>query len=280
VSSAAERCAAIHDAALAEGRFADHRRRADHWADLAELFRLDPHREWDQSLHAIAGYLRSPDVLLDIGGGAGRVSLPLAGQVREVVLVEPSESMRGQFIESRDEAGIANARVSPDWWMDSNETGDVVLTSDVTYFVRDIVPFLAKLHNSASRRVIISIWRPTPGDMDNELRRVLFDEQPPPWPGLPELAAVLWEMGLLPDVRIVPEPPWWIPETAGALSNEQAVDLAMRRLEQEDDDPTRRKIVDNLDRLFERGPDGLSPRWLRNARAVLITWATHGRPLD
>ena len=160
------------------------------------------------------------------------------------------------------------------------KTGDVVLTSDVTYFVRDIVPFLAKLHNSASRRVIISIWRPTPGDMDNELRRVLFDEQPPPWPGLPELAAVLWEMGLLPDVRIVPEPPWWIPETAGALSNEQAVDLAMRRLEQEDDDPTRRKIVDNLDRLFERGPDGLSPRWLRNARAVLITWATHGRPLD
>ena len=53
----------------------------------------------------------------------------------------------------------------------------MAVTSDVVYFVRDIVPFVAKLHNSASRRVIICIWRPTPGDMDNELRRVLFDER-------------------------------------------------------------------------------------------------------
>ena len=203
MSIAAEQYAAVHDAALAADRFADHRRRADHWADIAEMFRLDPHREWDQSLHAIAGYLRPSDVLLDVGGGAGRISLALAGQVREVALVEPSEGMRSQFAASRDEAGISNARVSPDWWMESAETGDVAVTSDVTYFVRDIVPFLAKLHNAAARRVIISIWRPTPGDMDNELRRVLFDERPPPWPGLPELAAVLWEMGLLPEIRPV-----------------------------------------------------------------------------
>ena len=55
VTSAAERYAAVHDAALAAGRFADHRRRADHWADLADLFRLDPHRPWDQNLRAHRG---------------------------------------------------------------------------------------------------------------------------------------------------------------------------------------------------------------------------------
>lgn len=279
MSSAAERYAAVHDAALAADRFADHRRRADHWADLAELFRLDPHRPWDKNLHAIAGHLRPTDVLLDVGGGAGRVSLPLAGRVREVVLVEPSESMRGQFIQSRDEAGIANARVSPDWWMDSAETGDLAVTSDVVYFVRDIRPFVAKLHNSASRRVIICIWRPTPGDMDNELRRVLFDEHPSPWPGLPELAAVLWEMGLLPDIKVVDQAPWWIPEVAGGLSDGEAMDLAMGRLER-DDEPTRRQIEANFDRLFERGPDGLSPRWLNRAREMMITWPTHGLQLD
>ncbi len=279
MSSAAERYAAVHDAALAAGRFADHRRRADHWADLAELFRLDPRRQWDQNLRALAGYLEPTDVLLDVGGGAGRVSLPLASQVREVVLVEPSYSMRGQFIQSRDEAGITNARVSPDWWMDSVETGDVAITSDVVYFVRDIVPFLAKLNNSASRRVIICIWRPTPGDMDNELRSVLYDEQLAPWPGLPELAAVLWEMGLLPDVRVIPAAPWWIPEADGGLSEAHAVDLAMGRLER-DDEPTRRRIENNFDRLFERGPAGLSPRWLSGAREVMITWETNGRRLD
>ena len=279
MSSAAERYAAVHDAALAADRFADHRRRADHWADLAELFRLDPHRQWDKNLHAIADCLQSTDVLLDVGGGAGRVSLPLASRVREVVLVEPSDSMRGQFIQSRDEAGITNARVSPDWWMDSVETGDVAITSDVVYFVRDIVPFVAKLHNSASRRVIICIWRPTPGDMDNELRSVLFDEHPSPWPGLPELAAVLWEMGLLPDVSVIPAAPWWIPEADGGLSDVEAMELAMGRLER-DDETTRRKIEANFDRLFERGPDGLSPRWLNRAREVMITWPTHSAQLD
>ena len=279
MSSAAARYAAVHDAALAAGRFADHRRRADHWADLAELFRVNPHRTWDKNLHAIAGHLQTTDVLLDVGGGAGRVSLPLAGQVREVVLVEPSDSMRGQFIASRDEAGITNARVVPDWWLDSAETGDVAITSDVVYFVRDIEPFVAKLHDSASRRVILCIWRPTPGDMDNELRRILYDEQPAPWPGLPELAAVLWEMGVLPDIQVIPQAPWWIPEAAGGLSDTEAVELAMARLER-DDEPTRRQVQDNFDRLFERGPDGLSPRWLNQAREVMITWPTHGIQLD
>lgn len=279
MSSAAERYAAVHDAALAAGRFADHRRRADHWADLAELFRLDPHRPWDKNLHAIAGHLQPTDVLLDVGGGAGRVSLPLAGQVQEVVLVEPSEGMRDQFIASRDEAGIANVRVSPDWWMDSAETGDVAVTSDVVYFVRDIRPFVAKLHNSASRRVIICIWRPTPGDMDNELRRVLFGERPSPWPGLPDLAAVLWEMGLLPDIQVIPQAPWWIPEADGGLSDDQAVSLAMARLEL-DDEPTRREIEANRAHLFERAPDGLSPRWLSGAREVVITWETRGTRID
>ena len=279
MTTAAERYAAVHDAALAAGRFADHRRRTDHWADLAEEFRQDPHRPWDKNLQAIAGYLQPADVLLDVGGGAGRVSLPLAGQVREVVLAEPSESMRGQFIQSRDEAGITNARVSPDWWLDSAETGDVAITSDVVYFVRDIVPFLAKLHNSASRRVIICIWRPTPGDMDNELRRLLFDEQPPPWPGLPELAGVLWEMGLLPDIQIIPQEPWWIPEAAGGLTELQAVDLTMSRLER-DDEPARALVESNFDLLFERGSAGLSPKWLSGAREVMITWETHGKQLD
>ena len=198
MSSAAERYAAVHDAALA--RVVSPTTAAEPTIGLTwpQSFAWTRTARGTRACGAIAGYLRPEDVLLDVGGGAGRVSLPLAGQVREAVLAEPSESMRRQFIQARDEAGITNARISPDWWMESPETGDVTITSDVVYFVRDIEPFVAKLHNSASRRVIICIWRPTPGDMDNELRRVLLDQRPAPWPGLPELAAVLWEMGLLP----------------------------------------------------------------------------------
>lgn len=279
MTNAAERYAAVHDAALAAERFADHQSPGDHWADLAELFRRDPGRLWDANLEALAGYLQPSDCFVDVGGGAGRVSLALANHVREVVLVEPSGGMREQFAAARNAAGIANTRITADWWMESRETGQVVHLADVTYFVRDIVPFITKLHNAASRRVMITVWRPAPGDMGSEVRNVVLGESPPIWPGLPELAAVLWEMGLLPEIRPLPDPPWWITETERDLSRQAAVNLALRWLDKEDD-ATRASVTSNLDRLFDRTAGGLTARWLNRAREVLLTWETHGVRLD
>ena len=279
MTSAAARYAAVYDAALAAGRFTDHRLQGDHWADLADLFRLDPRRPRDANLAAVAGYLGPTDVFLDVGGGAGRVSLALADCVNEVVLIEPSAGMREQFIAARDEAGISNTRIATDWWMDSDETGDVIHLSDVTYFVRDIVPFVVKLHNSATRRVMITVWRPTPGDMGSVLRETVLGERPPHWPGLPELSAVLWEMGLLPEIRPLPDQPWWLTDDERNLSEEAAIDLAVRWLDAEDA-ATRDTVSRNLDRLFVRGAGGLTARWLSEPRAVLITWETRGQRLD
>ena len=278
MTSAAGRYAAVYDAALAADRFSDHQMPGDHWADLAELFRLDPKRPRDANLAAVAEYLEPTDVFLDVGGGAGRVSLALADCVHEVVLIEPSAGMREQFIAARDEAGISNTRIATDWWMDLDEVGDVIHLSDVTYFVRDIVPFVIKLHNSASRRVIIQLWRPTPGDMGSMLKEAVLGESPPSWPGLPELSAVLWEMGLLPEIRPLPDEPWWLTDAERDLIEESAIDLAMRWLESEDDH-TRSIVASNLERLFVRSPKGWTARWMSDPRAVLITWETGGRRL-
>lgn len=278
MTTAAERYAAVYDAALAAERFQDHRQPGDHWAAEAELFRLDPLRPLDGNLSVLAGYLHNTDRLVDVGGGAGRVSLALAGRVGEVVLVEPSEAMREQFVASRDAAGIANVRVTSDWWLESAETGDAVHLADVTYFVRDIVPFIAKLHNAASRRVLITIWHPTPGDFGSELVRIVRGERPTRWPGLPELAAALWEMGLLPEIRPLPELPWWYPEAAGGLSREAAIEFAVAQLGNTDEN-ARNLAEANFERIFQRDDAGFTPRWLSSAREVLITWETHGRQL-
>ena len=279
MNTAAARYAAVYDAAVESSQFVDHQMPGDHWADLAEMFRLDPLRPKDANLSILADYLEPSDVLLDVGGGAGRVSLALADHVQEVVLVEPSEGMREQFVIAQDEAGITNTRIDTEWWMDSDETGDVIHLSDVTYFVRDIVPFVEKLHNSASRRVMITVWRPTPGDMGSELRSAVLGERPPHWPGLPELAAVLWGMGLLPEIRPLPDEPWWLTEAERNLSDMSAVDLAMRWLDAEDDE-TRATVSDSLDQVFDRTPGGLTPRWLSQPRTVLLTWETGGKPLQ
>ena len=277
--TAAERYAAAYDAALQAGRLPDHNRPGDRWADEAPEFRMDPRRPLDGNLSVLAAYLRETDRLVDVGAGAGRVSLALANRVAEVVAVEPSESMRGQFLAASGEAGITNARVVADWWMDSDATGDVIHLADVTYFVPDIAPFIAKLHDSASRRVMITVWRPAPGDVGSFPRQAALGETRPGWPGLPELAAVLWELGLLPRILPLPEPPWWIPEAGGGLSEAEAMGLALRLLDAEDDG-VRRAVAANMDRLFEREAAGLTPRWLRGMREVLITWETGGRPLN
>ena len=279
MSAAADRYAAVYDAVAASDHFVDHRTPGDHWADMAEMFRLDPRRPRDANLSALIDYLEPSDVLLDVGGGAGRISLALADCVKEIVLIEPSEGMREQFIAARDQAGITNARITSDWWMDSGETGDVVHLSDVTYFVRDIVPFVAKLHNAASRRVMITVWRPTPGDMASDLRGLVRGERPPPWPGLPELAAVLWEMGLLPEIRPLPDEPWWLTDAERDLSDEEAVDLAMRWLNAEDDE-IRAVVSAKLDQIFVRKAGGLTPLWWSSPRTVLLTWETQGRLLN
>ena len=53
--------------------------RGDRWSPiLAEQARDDPHRPLDENLQALASYIGPGDVVIDVGGGAGRVCLPLA----------------------------------------------------------------------------------------------------------------------------------------------------------------------------------------------------------
>ena len=270
--------AAVYDAAMEREWLSGVSGPGDPWGEMAELFRLDPLRQLEGNLGALSEYVRETDCLVDVGGGAGRVSLALASRVSHVELVEPSDGMRAQFIAARDEAGITNAQASGDWWMDSGATGDVITLSDVTYFVRDIAPFIAKLHNSAARRVMITVWNPTPGDMHGGLYRTLHGKAPAPLPGLPQLAPVLWELGILPDIRPLPDLPWWYPEALGGLSHDDALAFALSALDTDDEDD-RDLIESKFDLLFQRDSAGLAPRWLTSAREVLLTWETSGNPL-
>ena len=71
---------------------------ADIWTgQSAAQFRFDPHRELGPNLAALASYVMPDDVVVDVGGGAGRVSLPLALRCREVLTVEPSEGMAAEY---------------------------------------------------------------------------------------------------------------------------------------------------------------------------------------
>ncbi len=129
----------------------------------ARLARIDPHRASEPELALLASYLEPTDVLVDVGGGSGRLGLPLALRCREVINVDPLPGMLAAFVASATEAGIKNVRaVQADWLKATEVAGDIVLAAHVTYFVRDIVSFITRLQAAARRRVMILLFSTPP----------------------------------------------------------------------------------------------------------------------
>ena len=276
--NAAERFAAYIDGVEEqERRVFGSRPQEDIWTGrLARLFRFDPHRPLTPNLEAVAEYLRPDDVFVEVGGGAGRVGLPMALRCRELINVDRSLGMGAEFTGSASEAGITNARLVQSDWLDvEGVEGDVLFTADVTYFVRDIVPFIRKMEAAARRRVIIAIWSIPAPHRDGRIFRLVYGEDQALVSGHADLLAVLWEMGILPDVRVLPEPPWW--ELELPRTKEAAVQMALQSSWLDPSDHLRAGgvISTYVDELFRSTPNGYRPLWRQPMKEMLITWETN-----
>lgn len=249
---------------------------SDRWTGpLAARFRDNPHRPLDPVLQAIADQLRPDDVLIDVGGGAGRLALPLALRCREVIVVDPSEGMRQQFEAVRAEANIANASyVRSDWLEAPQIEGDVALASHVTFFVPDIAGFIGKMAAAARRRVTVVVSSEPPPNSTRDVFALVHGVPQALVPGHTELLPVLWEMGLLPEVRILPA------FSGGTQSvfrtREEAVEwLATSPLLLGAPPERLRPLVEsNFGKLFVAQDGGWVRATTANSQAVLITWET------
>ena len=248
--------------------------RGDLWAARAAMFRLDPRRTLEANTAAVAAFVGPDDVIVDVGGGAGRVSLPIALHCAQVINVEPSAAMRTEFDASAAEAVISNARcIDADWPTGAEGIeGDVVLVANVTYFVRDIVPFVSALTAAARKRVIISVWSVPPPNDAASLFELVHGTPQAPAPNHRELLAVLWDLGLLPDIRTLPD------EFRSARMRpptvDDAVKLALNVSSGERLGGAEETIRSHFDELYSPSPEGFIPRWRKPSREMLITWET------
>jgi hypothetical protein len=265
---------------------------------VAQRFRADPHRRLDANLQAVASYVQPDDVVIDVGGGAGRVGLPLALRCCQVINVDASPGMLAEFEACAAQAGITNVRaVLADWLAAQDLTGDVALASSVTYFVHDIVPFIEKMVAASRRRVMITLWSVASPNQSAPLFRLVYGEEQAPAPGYRELLPVLWDMGILPDVCVLPD----VPLIPGVMqhglpqTHQDAVHWALqgRWLRPADQARAQDVVEAHFPELFAQHPEGFRslplrgqrgasltaplPLWYQTTRQLLITWETGKR---
>ena len=126
--------------------------------------------------------------------------------------------------------------------------------------------------------------RSVPGpNLRATLFRLVYGEEQCPSPGYRELLPVLWDMGILPDVRVLPGPQQSAGDSADTAlpqTRDQAIDMALQGgwLRSEDRERARGVLEAHADALFSATPEGFHPLWHPATRELLITWGT-GRPL-
>jgi hypothetical protein len=252
----------------------------DAWANLAGFFKLDPKRPLDAVLTKIAAYLRPDDALIDVGGGAGRVSLPLALRCREVVIVDPSAGMRRAFDDAREGSGIENARFVQSGWLEAaGIDGDVALVAHVTYFVPQIVPFIEKLNRATKRRVIVSARSTPPPNQSAPFFRLVHGDEMSRVPGPRELLPVLEELGIAAET--VDIGPAEKPATLKiGQTRDEAIQIEVENasrsggLKAGNEARLAKAIAERFEELFVKTERGFWRRSAVDARDLLITWET------
>jgi len=203
---------------------------------------------WDDRavVDALAPLVEAGDVFVDVGAGAGRFALPLAGRVGRVVAVEPSEAMRAALEADARASGIDNLDVHPVRWQDLPALcGDVAFSAHAIYTIAEIEPFLHWMTGVARRWSGVLLFTEPPQSWLAELWPLVHGERRLAAPHLPQLLDVVDELGLGPaEVTRIPAEPF-------ALG---PPDAALRRLQ-------RRLYVE---------PDSAADHRLREAMATFL----------
>jgi SAM-dependent methyltransferase len=244
---------------------------ADLWHPFADRFRPDLNTE-DPLVVRLLREIEPHHTVMDVGAGGGRLALPISMHCKQVVAVEPSASMGSILEEEAGRMQRGNVSLVASTWEEAEvEPADIVLCVQVLYTVRDIVSFIRKLEAHAREKVLVVLYENPPHTQANPLWPGVHGQIRLKLPSLRELVQLLWEMGIFPDVEMMPPQ-----EPRGFESRERALEQLRPRLLVEPGSDGERRLEEVLkDMLYEM--DGrFKIKGGPTYRPALVSWRPGG----
>jgi SAM-dependent methyltransferase len=190
----------------------------DPYAERVDSFRSG-RRTDDNLVDLLAGLARPEQIVLEVGAGAGRLSIPLARHVGEVVAVEPHAGMAEALSADAAAAGASNVRLVRARWEDlGTDMADGAFAVHLVYALPAIEDFVLRIQSIARQWAAIVVFAEPPQSRLFGFWPAVFGEPRQPNPSLPQLLDVLWSLGVYPNVSMLEVPIWPLgpPSRAGA----------------------------------------------------------------
>lgn len=240
----------------------------DFWRPFAAAFHSDPRRTDDPVVNRLLREVQPESTALDVGGGAGRLALPLALQCHHVTVVEPSPSMMDLLQQGAKDANIHNLSIVQATWEEAvAQPASVVLCAHVLYGVQNVEPFVKKLASHATEMVLILMFMDSPQAHLSPVWKRVHGEERVTLPALRELLGVLWEMEIYPDLEVLQTQGPYVYETPEAARGEFRQRLYVRP-----GTPQEQRLEQAIGELLEKRPNGFVVRGAPLRRLGLLLW--------
>jgi CTP:molybdopterin cytidylyltransferase MocA len=242
----------------------------DFYAPVTSLFRADPHRSDDPVLAELLAMAEPGETWIDIGAGAGRYALPLAGVAGEVIAIDPSPSMLAALGEGAATNGLSNIRsIEGRWPAPDPPMGDVALIAHVGYDIDAIGPFVEAMEASARRLCVAVLMERPPASVADRFWPIVHHESRLALPALPEFVALLRARGREPSVTMTDRPHRHFADRA------QLETSLRRQLWVADGGEKERRFREAFDELVVEESDGTYSLAGQEATGIgIITWTT------
>jgi SAM-dependent methyltransferase len=179
----------------------------------AERYDANARSEYDDRVRTtIASLGVTKDMrVLDIGAGPGTLAIPLSPLVREITAVEPGAGMVEVLKSHAGRWGIRNITCVQKKWEETDLSGDLhcpydIVIASLSLTMHDIREALRKMDAASSGSVHLFWFADMPfwERMSVDLWKPLYGRPYNPGPKADCLFGVLYQMGIYPDVTMLP----------------------------------------------------------------------------